>query len=226
MAPRRVLAAALLVATLSQTVSAQAMDMSGLGDPEEPWGDGPISLASVGAPRGARRCSRCTRRVPLHPPHACAPHRKLPPARVSPDARRPRLRLPQVISNIWIGAFALTSLSFAILGLSVAFQWPNPRCLCYRTHYSDLPVSLLSRSCTACCVVALMSTGSRAACRYAGSTGVQQQQQGLCMTTRRNHAPHTQGQARGAARACCSLYTLNVGFLVSRAAPLLRRINQ
>ncbi|GBF91562.1 hypothetical protein Rsub_04302 [Raphidocelis subcapitata] len=71
------------------------------------------------------------------------------------------LGMAAVISNIWVGAFALTSIVFAVLGLAVAFQWPNPRCCCYRTRFSDLP-----------------------------NTG-------------------------GAGRACCSLFTLNVGFLIA-----------
>jgi hypothetical protein len=66
----------------------------------------------------------------------------------------------QVMSSVWISAFAICSLVFAISGLAVAYQWPNPRFCCYRTPYSDAPAS-------------------------------------------------------GAGRACCSLYTLNVGFLVA-----------
>ncbi|KAI8475758.1 MAG: hypothetical protein J3K34DRAFT_403533 [Monoraphidium minutum] len=79
---------------------------------------------------------------------------------VGPNSSFGTMNIASVISNIWVGAFALTSIVFAIFGLAVAFQWPNPRCFCYRTPYSDLP-------------------------------------------------------AAAAGRACCSLYTLNVGFCVA-----------
>jgi hypothetical protein len=160
------------------------------GTPGNPLCRRPQCWYMVGPARGRRGPRRHCGTVPQAG--------RLTPTRPAPPSSL------QVISSIWIGAFALTSITFALFGgcppplcsahrpahrgagprgatgpdpraplkgsappplspppgLSVAWQWPNPRCLCYKTPYSDLPVT-------------------------------------------------------GGGRACCSLYTLNVGFLVA-----------
>lgn len=55
-------------------------------------------------------------------------------------------RAASVVTNLWIAAFAVTSALFGLLGAVVALQWPNPRILCYKTAYSDMPSST-ARSC-------------------------------------------------------------------------------
>ena len=80
----------------------------------------------------------------------------------------PEYRAATVVTNLWIGIFAVLSTVFGILGkwlnaaimhfqgrqlkvwclagMIVATQWPNPRICCYKTSFSDLP-SRVSRGC-------------------------------------------------------------------------------
>eukprot|EP00775_Hariotina_reticulata_P008073 gene8073-8268_t len=53
-----------------------------------------------------------------------------------------------IVTNLWLAAFAVCSAVYGILGAVVAVQWPNPRILCYKTSYSDMPSSSTRTCCS------------------------------------------------------------------------------